>query len=593
MSEPQAQTAPPWPIDLRWLGVEAAPRLRDRVAVLLFWSSTDVHSLEALPILSWLQLRFAGHAFVAVAVHSPLRAEEGGEDRVRDAVLREGLRIPVAVDERREVFAAYGAERWPTLVVLDAAGKVRFQGSGVPDRQRLAVAVETLLDSAYGEVEEPAFWPGQDGVPSRPASVTELRRPAGLAVDAANGLLWIADSARHRLVAAELDSGLLRTVVGTGRPGSADGDPSMASFARPAGLCCLDGIVFVADRGNHLVRVVDLDRYGVTSLLGQCRAVADTVGGRSGYSQGIASPVDCAVVDDKVYVAMAGTHQVWEVSQGDGYATAWAGSGVSGSQDGMRQDAALAQPEGLAVDGARLAIADSASGAVRIGEFDSQHVWTVVDADAVGGPVQPTGLAWFEGDLLVCDALGDRLLRVDVDARTVRTLVGPGTLRGPRAVAVHDGRIFVADTDHDRVVTVDAKTGEVTPFELVDPHPDHPEPESPPTPVQSRSTLALCFPTPIPPGERIDDETAVRAWVRVVDGWALSDSEGSVEREGEWGVLRDVPTGPEGQGRVRALVRYATLADVDAVPHVQELATEAVFEAVAGASEVVDLHFPQ
>ena len=60
-------------------------------------------------------------------------------------------------------------------------------------------------------------------------------------------------------------------------------------------------------------------------------------------------------------------------------------------------------------------IADSASGAVRIGEFDSQHVWTVVDADAVGGPVQPTGLAWFDGDLLVCDALGDRHRVVEIE----------------------------------------------------------------------------------------------------------------------------------------------------------------------------------
>ena len=50
-----------------------------------------------------------------------------------------------------------------------------------------------------------------------------------------------------------------RTLAGTGKAGSADGDKGeAAAFNEPAGISAAGGKLYVADTNSHLVRVVDL-----------------------------------------------------------------------------------------------------------------------------------------------------------------------------------------------------------------------------------------------------------------------------------------------------------------------------------------------
>src|SRR5690606_1318394 len=86
------------------------------------------------------------------------------------------------------------------------------------------------------------------------------------------------------------------------------------------------------------------------------------------------------------------------------------------------------------------------------------------------------------------------------------------------------------------------------------------------------SSVTLCFPLGVPHGEHSDPEVVPWAVVVPVEGGVPSTAfEGPLERQGEWGVLRDVPTGAPGSGRFELLVRYATRAEPGGAIHVQEL----------------------
>ncbi len=97
----------------------------------------------------------------------------------------------------------------------------------------------------------------------------DLDRPMGMSVDA--GSLYIADSGHHRIVAYDLDGGGLSVVAGTGAAGyDGDGGPAVeAALRSPQGVLAVDGTVFVADSGNHVVRrIVDgtIDAFAGTAF---------------------------------------------------------------------------------------------------------------------------------------------------------------------------------------------------------------------------------------------------------------------------------------------------------------------------------------
>jgi len=69
------------------------------------------------------------------------------------------------------------------------------------------------------------------------------------------GKLYITDTYNNKLKSIDLEAAEVKTLAGTGEPGTAD-DP--AQFDEPAGVSYAGGKLYVADTNNHLIRVVDL-----------------------------------------------------------------------------------------------------------------------------------------------------------------------------------------------------------------------------------------------------------------------------------------------------------------------------------------------
>lgn len=225
----------------------------------------------------------------------------------------------------------------------------------IADTQNHAVR---LQDPVTGEVTTVAG----DGTPGHADGVlhTQLSAPAALDV-APEGRVWIADTGNHCIRRYDPVDGSLTTIAGTpGVPGADDG--AAATFDRPSGIAVgPDGRVYVADTGNHTVRVIALD--GTVSTLAGFAGDAAFVDGTDGRLSG---PRGLQVHPTGLYVADTGNHAVRAVDPLTGAISTVAGLGTPGAVDG---DAAVAQfdrPFDVAVDtSGTITVADAGNHRIR------------------------------------------------------------------------------------------------------------------------------------------------------------------------------------------------------------------------------------
>lgn len=297
--------------------------------------------------------------------------------------------------------------------------------------------------------------------------------------DAAGKRLFIADSTHHRIVVTDLDGKKL-DVVGGGPPARVDGDFTQARFNDPQGMALRGDTLYVADRKNHCLRAVDLKARTVRTVAGTGEQDRESRF-RSGpaLKTGMNSPWDLYLVGDKLFVAMAGHHQIWTLDLKTDRLEPYAGNGRENIQDGTLLEAEFAQPSGLTSDGKDLYVADSEVSAIRPVPLDGKSmVRTLVgeglfefgDVDGVAEKVRlqhALGVAWYNGQLFVADTYNSKLKVIDPAKRSCTTFLGgEGVFNEPAGLSVAGDKLYVADTNAHRIRVVDLKTKAVTTLKL-------------------------------------------------------------------------------------------------------------------------------
>ena len=425
--------------------------LRGRIVLLDFWTSCCVNCLHVLDELRELEERHRD-TLVIVGVHSPKFAHEADHQAVVDAVERYQVEHPVLDDPQLSTWQQYAVRAWPTLVVIDPEGYVVAQHAG----EGHAHAIETLVGELEREHAAKGTLRRGDApyVPPEPEPTAlrfpgkALRLPGGGASQAAGpggGHFLVSDTTRHQLVELAPDGETVLRRVGTGERGLADGGPDTARFSEPQGLALLpDGdSVVIADTVNHALRCYDLADGTVSTLAGtgeQWWQGAPTQG--LAREVALSSPWDVEWFDGRLWIAMAGVHQLWTYTppaDGDPQGTVRAAAGTTneGLVDGPAAQAWFAQPSGLSAsaDGERLWIADSETSALRLLERTE------------------------DGELVVRTAVGTGLF--DFGHRDGPA--GEALLQHPLGVtALPGGRVAVSDTYNHALRCYDPGTGEVT-----------------------------------------------------------------------------------------------------------------------------------
>ncbi|MFI7309092.1 NHL domain-containing thioredoxin family protein [Streptomyces hygroscopicus] len=439
--------------------------LRGRVVILDFWTFCCVNCLHVLDELRELEEKHRD-TVVIIGVHSPKFVHEAEHQAVVDAVERYEVHHPVLDDPELATWKSYAVRAWPTLVVIDPEGYVVAQHAG----EGHAHALETLVGQLEAEHAAKGTLRRGDGpyVPPEPVP-TELRFP-GKALLLPGGTFLVSDTTRHQLVELAADGESVVRRIGAGERGLIDGTGELARFSEPQGLALLpDGTVAVADTVNHALRRYDPATGEVTTLAGTGRQWWQGSPAEGPAREvDLSSPWDVAWFADRLWIAMAGVHQLWTYDPAAGTVRAAAGTTNEGLVDGPAEEAWFAQPSGLAAAGDRLWVADSETSAVRYveragdgGTDDGFAVRTAVGTglfdfghrDGAAGQAllqHPLGVtALPDGSVAISDTYNHALRRYDPATGEVTTLATD--LREPSGAVLADDDIVVVESARHRL----------------------------------------------------------------------------------------------------------------------------------------------
>ena len=493
-----AVRAPDFRPELEWINTGGRQLtladFRGRVLVLDFWTYGCINCIHMIPELAELERRFPGEVTV-VGVHSGKFVNERESANIARACERLGVHHPVLNDRQFRTWREYAVNAWPTLAVVSPDGYVLGMQAGEVTAEQLAPVVGRFIDAlkASGKMGGGAPVPYEPQVQDPAPGI--LRFPAKVHA-AADDRLYLSDTGHHRVLEIDLDadgaSGRVSRVFGSGQAGWMDGDAARAAFRSPHGLALAEGVLFVADTENHLVRAVSLADGRVGTVAGVGDQARQRYAGGPALETPLSSPWDLLWKDGRLYVAMAGPHQLWRIDPVAGAADVFAGSGAEELWDAPLAEAAMAQPSGLATDGVRIFFTDPEASAIRAA-VPSGDVRTLVgtglfdfgDRDGAGDEARlqhALGVAWWprERTLLVADTYNHRVKTVSPETREAAAFAGagePGFADGgpeearfwePGGLAVTpDGRrAYVADTNNHALRVIDLDTREVRTVEL-------------------------------------------------------------------------------------------------------------------------------
>ncbi len=246
--------APDLPAGIEWFNTDhplSIQELAGRIVLLYFGTFACSNCMRLMPDLRRLMEEHP--EVVVIGVHAPGFESAPAAGNIREAISRAGIRYPVAIDHDHLLWQAFDVRSWPMFALIDPGGKILGKMSGEGLYSRLSPKIDRAREDfeAHGTLIRERLQPVADPSPA-------LYFPTRIAADHAGIRLFISDTGHNRIIVTGRDGEILQ-VIGTGTPGSADGPSREATFYLPEGLIFDEEarILYVADTGNHAIRVYD------------------------------------------------------------------------------------------------------------------------------------------------------------------------------------------------------------------------------------------------------------------------------------------------------------------------------------------------
>ena len=451
--------------------------LRGRLVILDFWTYCCINCLQIIPTLKQVEKQFPD-SLTVIGVHSPKFPGEKISDNVEKAVSRYEIDHPVVHDSDMRIWQQYTVHSWPTLVFISPDGYVLGQLPGEPDLEMLINTVTSLVEDYQNKG---ALSKKKQPIPSifKSEEKTTLRFPGKIAFSTDDNLFAVADGNHHQIVIADLQGNITHR-IGSGVAGNCDGSFGASQFHLPQGLCFHNGIVWVADTANHLIRKIIIVDGTVETIVGSGLQGRILKGSNMGRQMAIGSPWDTAFADGKLYFANAGSHQIGVFDVESGIASNFAGNGNEALIDGPRLSASFAQPSGLTIGDGKLFVADSETSSIRAINLDKVGQTTTYvgkglfdfgdrDGNGVSAELQhPLGVHYSEGALFIADSYNHKIRVLDLsnlDVHTVDATVdiictdeSCTRIWEPAGVVLLGKCLYVSDTNNHRILKIDLDT---------------------------------------------------------------------------------------------------------------------------------------
>jgi thiol-disulfide isomerase/thioredoxin len=506
--------APEFPQNVQWFNTSKPLKkedLKGKFVLLDFWTYCCINCMHILPELKKLEEQFPNN-LVVIGVHSAKFEAEKESDNIRDAILRYEIVHPVINDANHELWNTYGVNSWPTIWLLDPEGMAVRYNSGEFKAALVASEINAALPF-YQENKLVNETPLKFDLEINKEPPTPLRFPGKILADEKGNRLFISDSNHNRIVVTTLDGKLIE-IIGSGQIGRGDGDFQSATFNHPQGCALAGDTLYIADNENHMIRKADLKAKTVKTVAGTGGQAANPFpgwipGGPAPVGQRkfvgpplntkLSSPWALWATKTDLFIAMAGSHQIWKMPLNEAEIGPYAGNALEDIIDGpvtprepFKGGSAFAQPSGLSSDGSTwLFVADSEGSSIRQVPLKpgTHDVGTVVGSahlpagtrlfafgDADGSRTAAKlqhclDVDYVDGKIYVADTYNHKIKVVDVKSGDTKTFAGngkpgsgddPAQFHEPAGITHAKGKLYVADTNNHLIRTIDIATGKVS-----------------------------------------------------------------------------------------------------------------------------------
>ena len=133
--ETDPRPAPAWR-NTSWLNADrpvTLESLRGRVVLLNFWVFTCYNCTNTVPSLVDFDSKYRDEGLTIIGIHTPEFPPYAGEhdkSNVRRALEQYHIDYPVAQDNDDRTWNLYGIRYWPSFVLIDRKGRIRYEGAG-------------------------------------------------------------------------------------------------------------------------------------------------------------------------------------------------------------------------------------------------------------------------------------------------------------------------------------------------------------------------------------------------------------------------------------------------------------------------------
>lgn len=119
--------------------------LKGKVVVIDFWAFDCPFCAEAMPHILDLYDKYKKDGLVIIGVHTPRIDYEKDVPKIKEAVVRKGIKYPVVVDNKYDIWSDYLCNVWPSQFVIDRDGVIQFSHSGTGRYDEMEKVVQKLL----------------------------------------------------------------------------------------------------------------------------------------------------------------------------------------------------------------------------------------------------------------------------------------------------------------------------------------------------------------------------------------------------------------------------------------------------------------
>lgn len=119
--------------------------LKGKVVLLQFWAFDCPYCAEATPRMVEFNTKYAKDGLVVIGVHTPRLDYEKDVAKIREAVTKKGIKYPVVVDSKYDIWSDYLCNVWPSHFVIDRQGVIQLSHSGVGRYEDTEKVIQKLL----------------------------------------------------------------------------------------------------------------------------------------------------------------------------------------------------------------------------------------------------------------------------------------------------------------------------------------------------------------------------------------------------------------------------------------------------------------